>query len=59
MKAEILARIRFDNAEKAERIENDLGYFYENGMYWNHLDEINEGFLAEVDRLWISAFAQN
>jgi hypothetical protein len=55
MKAEILAGIQFDKAEEAEEIEQDLGYFYEDGMYWNHLDEIDETFLADIDRLWISA----
>ncbi|UVK37719.1 hypothetical protein LHFGNBLO_004800 [Mesorhizobium sp. AR10] len=55
MKSQVLAGIRFDKAEKAERIENDLGYFYEDGMYWNHLDEIDESYLADIDRLWISA----
>jgi hypothetical protein len=55
MKSEILAGIRFDKAEEAEKIERDLGYFYEDGMYWNHLDEIDERFLADIDRLWISA----
>jgi hypothetical protein len=55
MKAEILAGIQLDMAEKAEAIEQDLGYFYEDGMYWNHLDEIDETFLAAIDRLWISA----
>ncbi|MFD1984079.1 hypothetical protein ACFSOZ_15595 [Mesorhizobium newzealandense] len=55
MKAEILAGIRLDKAEEAEEIEKDLGYFYEDGMYWNHLDEIDETFLADIDRLWMSA----
>jgi hypothetical protein len=55
MKSEVLAGIRFDKAEKAERIEQDLGYFYEDGMYWKHLEEIDETYLADIDRLWISA----
>ena len=55
MRAEILGNIRLDKAEKAEEIEKDLGYFYEDGMYWNHLDEIDETFLADIDRLWMSA----
>ncbi|TIS95507.1 MAG: hypothetical protein E5W87_31870 [Mesorhizobium sp.] len=55
MKAEILAGIRLDKADKAEAIEQDLGYFYEDGMYWNHLDEIDETYLADIDRLWMSA----
>ncbi|CAN7434931.1 hypothetical protein [Mesorhizobium sp. LjRoot246] len=41
--------------QQAEEIERDLGYFYEDGMYWNHLDEIDETFLADIDRLWMSA----
>ena len=57
MKAEILAGIALDRAEKAERIEQDLGYFYEDGMYWNHLDEIDETYLADIDRLWMSAIS--
>jgi hypothetical protein len=55
MKSEILACVRLDRAEKAERAEQELGYFYEDGMYWNHLDEIDERFLADIDRLWVSA----
>ncbi|MEW6631379.1 MAG: hypothetical protein AB1440_10955 [Pseudomonadota bacterium] len=59
IKMEVLAGIRFDMVETAEKIENDLGYFYENGMYWNHLDEIDENFLAEIDQLWISAIGKD
>jgi hypothetical protein len=55
MKSELLAGIELDKTEKAERIEQELGYFYEDGMYWNHLEEIDETFLADIDRLWISA----
>jgi hypothetical protein len=32
-----------------------IGYFYDDAMYWNHLDEIDETFLADIDWLWISA----
>jgi hypothetical protein len=58
MKADILGSIRLDKAERAEEIERDLGYFYEDGMYWNHLDEIDETFLADIDRLWMSAIEE-
>lgn len=55
MQADILAGIELDTAAKAEKIEQDLGYFYEDGKYWNHLDEIDETRLADIDRLWMSA----
>ena len=55
MRSEILAGIRLDQTEKAEKAEQELGYFYEDGMYWNHLDEIDERPLADIDRMWISA----
>ncbi|WP_192181622.1 hypothetical protein [Mesorhizobium amorphae] len=55
MQAKILAGIELDTADKAEQVEQDLGYFYEDGMYWNHLDEIDETRLADIDRLWMSA----
>ncbi|TIN19209.1 MAG: hypothetical protein E5Y31_24685 [Mesorhizobium sp.] len=55
MQAEILAGIELDTADKAEKVEQDLGYFYEDGMYWNHLDEIDETRLEDIDRLWMSA----
>lgn len=57
MKSELLAVIRSDKVEKAEKIENNLGYFYEDGMYWNHLEEIDETSLAHIDQLWMSAIA--
>lgn len=55
MRTAILAGIELDKADMAEEIEQDLGYFYEDGMYWKHLDEIDETFLADIDRLWMSA----
>jgi hypothetical protein len=55
IKSDIYAKLRMDKAAQAERLERDLGYFYEDGMYWNHLDEIDEDSLVGVDRLWIAA----
>ncbi|MER8733831.1 hypothetical protein NKH28_29125 [Mesorhizobium sp. M1227] len=55
MKAEMLAGLRLDQAEEADRIEKDLGYFFEDGMYWKHLKKLDEKFLANIDRLWMAA----
>ncbi|MER9966698.1 hypothetical protein [Mesorhizobium sp. M0060] len=55
MKAEMLAGLRLDQAEEADRIEKELGYFFEDGRYWKHLDKLDETFLADIDRLWMAA----
>ncbi|MER8381258.1 hypothetical protein [Mesorhizobium sp. M1399] len=55
MKAEMLAGLQLDQAEEADRIEKELGYFFEDGMYWKHLDKLDEKFLADIDRLWMAA----
>ncbi|WP_404927672.1 hypothetical protein [Mesorhizobium sp. ORM16] len=55
MKMDARAGIHHHRVEVAEQIERELGYFYEDGMYWNHLDEIDRAQLADIDRLWISA----
>ncbi|MFK0690738.1 hypothetical protein ACFX5Q_21415 [Mesorhizobium sp. IMUNJ 23033] len=58
MKAGVLAGIQSQAVEEAERIEGELGYFYEDGMYWNHLDEIDGRFLADIDKLWMAAVGE-
>jgi hypothetical protein len=55
MKADVRAGIRSQAVAEAERIEDELGYFYDDGMYWNHLDEIDGTDLAGIDRLWMAA----
>ena len=55
MMADLHAGIDLDAVEAAERREDELGYFYEHGMYWNHLDEIDGAELARIDRLWMAA----
>ena len=55
IKADVLAGIHSQAVDAADRIERELGYFYEDGMYWNHLDEIDGTQLAGIDRLWMSA----
>ncbi|RRH94950.1 hypothetical protein EH240_25775 [Mesorhizobium tamadayense] len=57
MRAELRAGIDIGAVEAAEALEREFGYFYEDGMYWNHLDEIDGAKLARVDRLWIVAVA--
>jgi hypothetical protein len=58
MKADLRAGIRSQAVAEAERIERELGYFYEDGMYWNHLDEIDGADLAAIDRLWVAAVGE-
>ena len=50
-----LARERFDIAqiEQAKRLELDLGYYFESGRYWEHLDGICAKQCLAVDRLWM------
>ncbi|WP_296747534.1 hypothetical protein [Mesorhizobium sp.] len=55
MMADLSAGIDFEAVEAAESREAELGYFYEHGMYWNHLDEIDGAELARIDRLWMAA----
>ncbi|WP_192247450.1 hypothetical protein [Mesorhizobium silamurunense] len=57
MRAELRAGIDIEAVEAAEALEREFGYFYEDGMYWNHLDEIDGAKLAHVDRLWMAAVA--
>ncbi|MDX8482722.1 hypothetical protein RFN28_30315 [Mesorhizobium sp. VK24D] len=55
MKAELDAGIDVKAVDAAETMEREFGYFYEHGMYWNHLDEIDGADLARIDRLWLAA----
>ncbi|WP_036259911.1 hypothetical protein [Mesorhizobium sp. WSM3224] len=57
MQAELHAGIDLEAVEAAEAMERKFGYFYEDGMYWKHLDEIDRAKLAGIDRLWMSAVA--
>ncbi|OHV89572.1 hypothetical protein [Mesorhizobium sp. ORS 3428] len=57
VKADLHAGIDFKAVEAAEAMERELGYFYEHGMYWKHLDEIDGTDLARIDRLWLAAVA--
>ncbi|PBC00623.1 hypothetical protein [Mesorhizobium sp. WSM3860] len=55
MRAELRAGIDIQAVDAAEALEREFGYFYEHGMYWKHLDEIDGAKLARVDRLWLEA----
>jgi hypothetical protein len=55
MKADLRAGLDLEAVEAAEKREAELGYFYEHGMYWKHLDEIDGAELAAIDRLWLAA----
>ncbi|RUT95163.1 hypothetical protein EOD23_33120 [Mesorhizobium sp. USDA-HM6] len=55
MQSELRADIDLDAVAAAEAMEREFGYFYEDGMYWNHLDEIDAAELARIDRLWLEA----
>ncbi|MDX8494908.1 hypothetical protein RFN29_25445 [Mesorhizobium sp. VK22B] len=57
MQSELRAGIDLDAVEVADAMEREFGYFYEDGMYWNHLDQIDGAKLARIDRLWIAAVA--
>ena len=57
MQAELRAGIDTEAVDAAEAMERKFGYFYEDGMYWNHLDEIDGAKLARIDRLWMAAVA--
>lgn len=49
---------KFDRVkiEKALALENELGYFFKSGRYWEHLSDISKSALKEVDTLWENAF---
>lgn len=55
LKADLDRAIDRKAVETAGRREDELGYFYEHGMYWNHLDEIDGAELARIDQLWMAA----
>ena len=55
MKADLRAGLDLKALEAAEEKEAELGYFYEHGMYWKHLDEIDAAELARIDQLWLAA----
>lgn len=55
MKAELRASLDLDAVDVAERLEDEFGYFYEDGMYWRRLHEIDGARLARIDRLWLAA----
>ncbi|WFP74825.1 hypothetical protein [Mesorhizobium sp. WSM4906] len=55
MRAELRACIDTEAVDAAEAMEHEFGYFYDDGMYWNHLDEIDGAKLARIDRLWLAA----
>ena len=57
MQTELHTGIDRGAVEAAEAMEREFGYFYEDGMYWKHLDEIDRAKLAGIDRLWTAAVA--
>jgi hypothetical protein len=43
-------------AESAgKRMEQRLGYFVEDGRYWEHMDRFDSALLREVDEAWLSS----
>jgi hypothetical protein len=57
MQAELNAGFDREAVEAAEAMEREFGYFYEDGMYWKHLGEIDRAKLAGIDRLWMASVA--
>jgi len=51
-----LAMDRFDSdqIEQAKRLELDLGYHFESGRYWEHLQDICPKQCLAVDNLWMN-----
>ena len=41
--------------ERALKMEKKLGYYFEDGRYWNHLEAIDKERLQELDKLWINS----
>jgi len=54
-----LAMDRFDTdqIDQAKRLELDLGYYFESGRYWEHLQEISAKQCLAVDRLWMDGLS--
>jgi len=55
MQARLHAGFDLESVEAAEAMEHEFDYFYEDGMYWKHLEEIDRAKLADIDRLWMAA----
>ncbi|KUM23590.1 hypothetical protein AU467_33415 [Mesorhizobium loti] len=55
VRSELRAGIDHEAVAAADAMEREFGYFYEDGMYWNRLDEIDAAKLARIDRLWLAA----
>ena len=45
--------------ERALNMEKKLGYYFEDGRYWNHLEAIDKEQLKDLDKLWINSVKSN
>jgi hypothetical protein len=55
-----LAMDKFDTGQidQAKRLELDLGYHFESGRYWEHLQDICAKQCLAVDHLWMNGLIQ-
>jgi hypothetical protein len=51
-------RIDFDAAALAQSLETHLGYFVEDGRYWQRTTEFSEAEIDRIDALWAESIAQ-
>ncbi len=58
LRLQVLAGLDFAKARAALDHEAELGYYFEDGRYWRHFDEIDAGALAAIDRQWLGAAGQ-
>ena len=45
--------------ERALNMEKKLGYYFEDGRYWNHIEAIDKKQLEDLDKLWINSVKSN
>ena len=45
--------------ERALNMEKKLGYYFEDGRYWNHPEVIDKKQLQDLDKLWINSVKSN
>lgn len=57
LRAAFAGRIDFDAASLAQSRETNLGYFVEDGRYWERTAEFSEAEIDRIDALWAESVA--